>query len=393
MTKPTDTLDLRKFVAPEIITGLDARLLISRYLTHFGSKKPLIVTDKNIIGLPWYEDILGALSEIVDDYIVFADVTPNPKDFEAMLGAELFLSNGCDLIIAIGGGSPMDAAKCISIVSTNGGHVLDYEGVDEINLPGPPLICIPSTSGTSADVSQFAIINDTGINIKKAIISKKVVPDLALIDPVPLMTMDNYLTACTGMDALTHAIEAFVSNAQSPLTDLHALAAIKLISEHIRNAVKEGRTIETMYHMMLASMEAGLAFSNASLGAVHAMAHALGGLLDLPHGECNSILLQHVISVNFDAAPDRYGQILAALGEDISGMNAEQVQRNLIAAINTMRQDLGINSTVMVDAIDETLLDSLTGAALNDPCIITNPKELTPDEVKGIYETILQPKE
>lgn len=289
------SLELRKFVAPEVITGLNARLLVGRYLSHFGSKSPLIVTDKTVSKQVWFIDILNSLKEYTEEVVIFDDITPNPKDFESMLGAELFLSHGCDLIIAIGGGSPMDAAKCISIVSTNGGHILDYEGVDAINLPGPPLICIPSTSGTSADVSQFAIINDTTTNVKKAIISKKVVPDLALIDPIPLMTMDMYLTACTGMDALTHAIEAYVSNAQSPLTDLHALAAIKLIASNLRLAVAKDRSIDTMYQIMLASLEAGLAFSNASLGAVHAMAHALGGYLDLPHGECNSILLQHVI--------------------------------------------------------------------------------------------------
>lgn len=387
-----NTIELRKFVAPEIITGIDARLLVSRYLTHFRSQKPMIVTDKQVSAQPWYHEILDSLKQFNIDYVVFDNVTPNPKDFEAMLGAELFLSKNCDLVIAIGGGSPMDAAKCISIVSTNGGHILDYEGVDEINLPGPPLICIPSTSGTSADVSQFAIINDTSIDIKKAIISKKVVPDLALIDPIPLLTMDMYLTACTGMDALTHAIEAYVSNASSPLTDLHALEAIRIINKNIRNAVKDDRDIDTMYNMMLASMEAGLAFSNASLGAVHAMAHALGGLLDLPHGECNSILLQHCINTNYDAASERYQRILEALGVDVTNMSTEESRTALLSAIGNMRDDLGINPVIKIKEVTDDLLSQLVHAAQNDPCMVTNPKKLTDQEVLDIYETIIREK-
>ena len=180
---------------------------------------------------------------------------------------------------------------------------------DQIRLPGPPLICIPSTAGTAAEVSQFAIILDSKIHIKKAIISKKVVPDLALIDTIPLITMDTYLTACTGMDALTHAIEAYVSNAASPLTDVHALKAIELISTALPNAVSSNKE-EVMEDMLMGSLHAGFAFSNASLGAVHALAHSLGGVLDLPHGQCNSMLLEHVIDLNFKYAQDRYKDIL-----------------------------------------------------------------------------------
>lgn len=385
----TPNLELRKFVAPEIITGLNASLLIGRYVKHYGAMKPMIVTDKGVRKQPWFNTILENLDDVLNDYIIYDEVTPNPKDYESMKGAELFLSHGCDLIIAIGGGSPMDCAKCISIVSTNGGHILEYEGVDEIRLPGPPLICIPSTSGTSADVSQFAIINDTETLVKKAIISKKVVPDLALIDPGPLMTMDTYLTACTGMDALTHAIEAYVSNAQSPLTDIHALEAIKKVNQYLDAACLEDRTIDTMYQMMIASMTAGLAFSNASLGAVHAMAHSMGGLLDLPHGECNSILLEHVIETNFDACPDRYRAIAIAFG---ISENTNDMKKALTTAIRSMRERLKIPGFEVVETMNDDIIDQLVSSALHDPCMVTNPKELTHEEVRCIYEKILKGK-
>jgi len=387
-------LELRKFVAPEIIVGIDARLLISRYLMHFNSKRPMIVTDSIIMELPWYKEIYDAIKLNFDEIIIFNEVSPNPKDFESMLGAEMFLAHDCDVIIAIGGGSCIDCAKCISIVSTNGGHILDYEGVDEVKLPGPPLICIPSTSGTAADVSQFAIINDSNEYVKRAIISKKVVPDLALIDPVPLLTMDMYLTACTGMDALTHAIEAFVSNAHSALTDIHALEAIRLVHKNLLLAASDKRTVDTMHYMLLASLHAGLAFSNASLGAVHAMAHAMGGLLDLPHGECNSILLEHVIEMNFDSAPERYlliaQQCDLCLLNNSETMQPEQVKLSLIQYLSHLRQAINIPSFIKVHRLNQATFHTLVSNALHDPCMITNPKEVTFEELKSIYEKILR---
>ncbi len=193
----------------------------------------------------------------------------------------------------------MDCAKGIGIVSTNRKNILDIEGIDNVPIPGPPLICIPTTSGTSADVSQFAIINDTVEKRKIAIISKTVVPDVALIDPLTTLTMPAYLTACTGIDALVHAVEAYVSTANSPLLDLHALEAVRLVCTNLPQVLAAPTDLELRGKMTLASLQAGLAFSNASLGAVHAMAHSLGGLLDLPHGECNALLLDHVVNFNY----------------------------------------------------------------------------------------------
>lgn len=388
----TPIFELRKFVVPEIIFGVGARKEVGRYVANYGSKRPMVVTDKTVEQQPWFSDIINSIKDNNYDFIVFNQVSSNPRDFEAMAGAESFLENNCDLIIAVGGGSPMDCAKCISIVASNGGNILDYEGVDEIRLPGPPLICIPSTAGSSADVSQFSIILDSALLSKKAIISKKTVPDLALIDPANLMTMDNYLTACTGMDAMTHAIEAFVSNAHSPLTDVHALQAIKLINENIEEAVSDNRTINTMMQMMLGSLHAGLAFSNASLGAVHAMAHSLGGLFDLPHGECNGILLEHVIELNFDYAADRYIQIAKQLNIDCDKTHEAAVKENLIKKIQTIRDSLGIKSFIEVVNINDSVLENLVNNAVHDPCIITNPRDIDRAEVKEIYERILKIK-
>jgi alcohol dehydrogenase class IV len=384
------TTELRKFVAPEIITGIDARLMIGRYIMHFASKKPLVVTDADLLSLPWFTDILEEIKNCVTDYCLFSHVTSNPRDYEVMQGADIFISEKCDLIIAVGGGSPVDCAKGISIVSTNGGNILDYEGVDEINFPGPPLICIPTTAGASADVSQFAIIYDTVNMVKKAIISKKVVPDLALLDVVPLMTLNPYLTACTGMDALTHAIEAYVSNAHSHLANVHALEAIHIIGENIEESVKSDRSVNTMFMMMLGSLHAGLAFSNASLGLVHAMAHSLGGLLDLPHGECNSILLEHVIELNFDSVPQRYTDIAGRMNIEIKDKNIDEIKENLIEKIKSLRITLNIKDFEEIEGLSDDIIDKLSEESMDDPCIVTNPKSVTKEEIRTIFKKVLK---
>jgi len=294
-------LNLRKFLVPEVVYGLGALDLVGRHAENFGATKVLVVTDPGVQEAGWVSRVEKSLLKADIPYMIFSDVTPNPKDHEVMAGAEVFIAQGCDLIVAVGGGSPMDCAKGIGVVCGNSGYILDYEGVDAVPNPGPPLIFVPTTAGTSADVSQFAIITDTRRGVKIAIISKMVMPDIALVDPGTTRTMPSDLTAATGMDALCHAFEAYVSTASSPLTDMAALSAVRLIKDNLFEACQKPDDLNCRSNMMMASLMAGLAFSNASLGLVHAMAHSLGGALGLPHGECNAILLEHVVRYNFSA--------------------------------------------------------------------------------------------
>ena len=224
--------------------------------------------------------------------------------------------------------------------------MLEFEGLDEVPTPGPPLICIPTTAGTSADVSQFSIITDTSRNVKIAIISKTVVPDVALIDPETTTTMFAELTAATGMDALVHAIEAYVSNASSPITDLNALAAISRLAQNLVPAIENPRNMEYRNNMMMGSLLAGLAFSNASLGLVHAMAHSLGGLLDMPHGMCNALLLEHVLDFNYPAVPERYNQIGLAMGLKLDGLGQADCRETLSRGVARPRERAGIKTTI-----------------------------------------------
>ncbi|MDO9631981.1 MAG: iron-containing alcohol dehydrogenase, partial [Humidesulfovibrio sp.] len=230
-------LDLRKFLAPETVFGVGAGRLAGRYARNLGALKVLLVTDPGVAIQPWFPDIIASLDEAGVEHVLFSDVRTNPRDSEVMHGAEIYQAEGCDAVVAVGGGSPMDCAKGISIVSANKRHILEFEGVDNVPDPGPPLICVPTTAGSSADVSQFAIISDTTRMVKIAIVSKAVVPDAALIDPALTVTMDRELTADTGVDALTHAIEAYVSNAHGPITDLLALEAVRRIARHLPAAI------------------------------------------------------------------------------------------------------------------------------------------------------------
>lgn len=378
-------MELRKFVAPEFIFGIDARMLAGRYAKNFGAQKVLIVTDPGIMNAGWVDELLVILDDEKIPYEIYSNVTPNPREKEVMDGAEIYKDNECNSIVAIGGGSAMDCAKGIGIVSSNEGYILEFEGVDMVSNSIPPLICIPTTSGSSADVSQFAIIEDQKKRVKIAIISKAVVPDVALIDPVTTTTMDEYLTACTGMDALTHAFEAYVSNASSPLTDIHALDAIELISSNLVKAIENPEDLAFRGNMMLGSLESGLAFSNASLGAVHAMAHSLGGFLDLPHGECNAILLDHVVNFNFETGHMRYERIGQKMGLNLNGMSSEEKKQAIITRIKSLKKEVGINTTLGKIGVKTKDIEVLSKNAMEDPCIITNPRRPGDREIEKVF--------
>lgn len=388
MIEPSE-FELRKFVAPEFVFGFDARKLAGRYATNFGARKLMVVTDPGVMAAGWTADVLATLETTGLAYIVFSAVSSNPKAEEVMEGAELYRSESCNAILAVGGGSPMDCAKGIGIVTSNNRNVLEFEGVDKVDFSSPPLICVPTTAGTSADLSQFAIINDSRKKLKIAIISKMVVPDVALIDPLTTVTMPPYLTACTGMDALTHAIEAFVSTAHSPITDVHALQAIHLVMANLLPVINEPNNIVLRGRVMLASLEAGLAFSNASLGAVHAMAHSLGGLLDRPHGECNAILLPYVVDANFNDAADRYAEVGKAMGLETGGVAPAEIRSAILSVLTRLIKGVGISSTLGELGVRRNDIPVLAEKSINDPCIFTNPRLLGRQDIEAIYEKAL----
>lgn len=374
--------ELRKFFAPEFVFGAGALELAGRYAQNLGARQVLVVSDPGVRAAGWLDQVAASLEGVGLPWTCFDGVSPNPRAEEVAEGARFYAACGADVILALGGGSPMDCAKGILVVAANGGDVRDYEGVDEVAQPGPPLICIPTTAGTAADVSQFAIISDRQAGRKFAIISRKVVPDVALIDPRTLDTASPFLRACTGMDALTHAAEALVSNAGGPLTELHALEAVRLVADHLQEAVEKG-TETSQEGMMRASLEAGLAFSNASLGAVHAMAHALGGLMDLPHGLCNALLLPHVVAFNFAESSACYALLARALGVEGAG------REELVRALLDLNVRLGIRQGLGDLGVTREALGDLARTAHLDPCLVTNPRAASPEDLEVVYAEAL----
>jgi alcohol dehydrogenase class IV len=385
----TDISNLRKFVSPEIIFGAGARHTVANYARTFGARKVLIVSDPGVKKAGWIDDVITSLEDQQIPYAVFTDVSPNPRCEEVMSGAQFYEQQGCNVIVGIGGGSPMDCAKGIGIVSAHGRHILEFEGVDTIDVAIPPLIFIPTTAGTSADVSQFAIISDQNEKVKFSIVSKAVVPDVSLIDPETTATMDGFLSACTGIDALVHAIEAFVSTGAGPLTDMHALDAIRLINMNIVPLVENPKDMHLREQIMLGSMKAGLAFSNAILGAVHAMSHSLGGFLDLPHGLCNAMLLEHVIDFNYSEATDRFKVVAQTMGIDTRGLTTPQIKQRLMQHVISLKADVGLTQKLAAQGVSLTDIPTLSSKALKDPCIVTNPRKSNQRDVEAVYEEAL----
>ncbi len=382
-------LELRKFLAPEYVFGVDARFLAANYCLRLGGKKVLLVTDEGVLKTPWFNDIKTNLENSGIEYHVFSSVSPNPRDSEVMKGAEEYFNNKCNLLLALGGGSVIDCAKGIGIVSTNNHPIEFFEGVDKISSPIPPLVCIPTTAGTSADVSQFAIINRHNERYKMAIISKATVPDIALIDPSVLVSMDSFLTASTAMDALTHAVEAYVSNASSSFTDLYARESMSLIYNNLTDCLTSPNDLQLRGKIMLASLYAGLAFSNASLGCVHSLAHSLGGYLDLPHGECNAILLPHVVNYNFNSAEEKYCDIASFFKISSKGKSKSEIRRNLVDFLVEFKVKVGIASTLRSKGVSSSDVSALAEKAFNDPCNVTNPREPQQSDLETIFREAL----
>jgi alcohol dehydrogenase class IV len=380
--------DLRKFVTPEFVFGRKARRLAGRYARNLGALKAMVVSDPGVNAAGWTGEILDGLETLGIPHSLYLDVSPNPRSEEVMQGARVYAQEACNLLLAVGGGSPIDCAKGIGIVSANGGDILDYAGVEAIAAPSPPLICVPTTGGTSADISQFCIITDLRHHNKITIVSvsKTMVPDVSLIDPETLTTMPSELAAHTGFDALSHAIEAYVSNASSPITDLFALEAIRLISAFLMRSIAEPANLEWRRQVMLGSLNAGLAFSNAGLGISHAMAHALGGWLDRPHGLCMALVLPVGVRFNFETVPERYTAIAAAMGLTVRPADRPGVLSALTEELERLRSSLGISRTLRQVGVLREDLPTLARNAYHDACLATTPRVPTLAEIEELYE-------
>ncbi|OZE93645.1 alcohol dehydrogenase [Rhodococcus sp. 15-2388-1-1a] len=385
----TEAPRVLKFHAPEIVFGPDSLGEVAHATRRLGGVRPMLVTDSGLLDSGWAGQLVDLLVAQGLEPQVWSALTPNPKDFEIEAGHGYYADYGCDVLVAIGGGSVMDAAKGIAILAGNGGRILDYEGVDQATRPIPPLVMVPTTSGTGADVSQFCIVTDTARSTKITILGRALVPDITVIDPMLLTTMPEWLNAATGLDALTHGIEAFVSLGHNQLTDHHALRAITMVMSQLARTIDEPTDMVARGSMAQASLEAGLAFTNAILGATHAMSHQVGGLLDLPHGVINGVLLPHVIRFNAAEDPLPYVAIAMSLGLPEGRARPEEAAMAVADRVDRLARQVGVPTGLAQIGVSETDLDVLATNALRDACMSTNPRSATHREMVDLFRSAL----
>jgi alcohol dehydrogenase len=378
------------FIPCVTLMGVGAHKEVGTRIQSLGATKPLLVTDKGMTRIGMTKKIVDLIKDTTSiQAVIFDETIPNPTDKNVEAGLKAYQKNQCDMIITLGGGSTHDCGKGIGILATNGGKIKDYEGVDKSTKAMPPFLAINTTAGTASEMTRFCIITDTARHVKMAIIDWRVTPNIAINDPVLMSGMPPELTAATGMDALTHAIEAYVSTIATPVTDACALKAIELIANFLRPAVANGDDMEARDNMAYAEYLAGMAFNNASLGYVHAMAHQLGGFYNLPHGVCNAILLPHVESFNLIAKLERFSDIAVSMGENVNGLSNREAAQVAIDAIQTLSADVGIPSGLAELGVKTKDLKIMAKNAMKDACGSTNPRVPTLDNVIDIYKSAL----
>ncbi|OGV53504.1 MAG: L-threonine dehydrogenase [Lentisphaerae bacterium GWF2_44_16] len=382
---------VRRFFMPCVsLMGEGCHKELGQVIKSLGCKKTFICTDAGMTKTGMSSKIAELIkNDTKTQPVIFDKAVPNPTDKNVEEGLALFKKNKCDMIITLGGGSAHDCGKAIGIVASNGGKIHDYEGVDKTSKPMPPFIAVNTTAGTGSEMTRFCIITDTSRHVKMAIIDWRATPNFAVNDPLLMVGMPPFLTACTGMDALTHAIEAYVSTIATPITDACAIEAIELIAENLRPAVANGNDMKARSAMAYAEFLAGMAFNNASLGYVHAMAHQLGGFYNLPHGMCNAILLPHVEKFNLISKMERFADIAIVLGENIEGLSAREAADLAIDAIITLSNDVGIPSGLKSQGVKEKDLKTMAENAMKDACGFTNPRVPNLNDVINIYKSAL----
>ena len=358
-------------------------------LTQLGFKKALVVSDKFLNDSGIVAKVTNQLEKGNIEYTLFTEVTPNPTCAQVDKGIELLQKEGCDFIVSVGGGSPQDCASAISILATNGGDIRDYEGVHVSKTVGTPTVAVNTTAGTSAELTINYVITDENRGVKMVMVDKNSIAKMSVNDPELMLGKPAPLTAATGMDALTHAIEAIVTLGAYPVTDTMALESVKLIFDYLPRAVANGEDIEAREQLVFATFLAGMAFSNAGLGYVHAMAHQLGGIYDLPHGVCNAMLLPVVQKENAAHSPKKFRMIAEKLGFDSNNKSDEDCSKFVIDKIAELSETVGIPKSLKELGVNNPDLDRLAENSLKDICASGNPFMPTKEQTIEMFKQIL----
>jgi alcohol dehydrogenase class IV len=380
-----------KFLVPDVIFGVGVLSEVGQAARRQGAAHVLVVSDRGVGEAGWTGEVLGHLAEAGLSAQLWDGLTPNPKDHEVAAGCAAYLASGCDVLVAVGGGSCIDAAKAIAVLATQANQesasgITSYAGVGKVTGPLPPTVMVPTTGGSGSDVSQFCVVTDTSRRLKVTIGARALVPDISVTDPRALTTVPHDITAYTAIDVLSHAIESYVSLAASFLTDTHALTAIRGACEHLLPALDRPGDLRPREGLARASLQAGLAFSNALLGATHAISHQLGGLTDLPHGLLNAILLPHVMEFNAPVAAGRLADVAGAMGLRTGLMTPPEAADAAIQTVRGFAGKAGLPGTLREIGVDCSQLDRVARGALRDAYIVTNPRPVGEADARAICQ-------
>ncbi|MBM4305866.1 MAG: iron-containing alcohol dehydrogenase [Deltaproteobacteria bacterium] len=383
-------LPVRTFlIPPGLVTGSGSSEKVGEESKKLGVKKALIVTDQVMVKLGVVEGTKKALEQNKVPFVIYDAVATEPTVDYVKEGLKIFKESGCDFLIAVGGGSPIDTAKAIAIMATNPGSIEEFKGLGKVPKEGAPLIAIPTTAGTGSEVTQFTIITDTRTNVKMLIGSPFIMPKVALVDPLLTLSCPRGLTAAVGIDSLTHAIEAYVSLKAQPMSDIFCLSAIELISSNLRQAWANGNNIEAREKTMLGALQAGIAFSNASVALVHGMSRPIGAYFHVAHGASNAALLGVVTEFSLIGNPARYAQIAKAMGENIGGFSDLEGAQLAAKAIKRLIKDIQIPSLKDL-GVDQTKLEQLAPRMAEDAIASgspgNNPRQATKEEIAELYK-------
>lgn len=359
---------------------------ISKFLPSYGISKPLILTDRGVENAGLLQGIYQNLSTKKIKFVKYDDVKPNPKDRDCDLAAKYAKEERVDGIIAVGGGSVIDTAKAVGVLLTHGGSINDWEGESTLRRDIAPLICVSTTAGTGSEVTTTAVITDTKRKIKMGIVDTRIAPKLALLDPELTQSLPPHVTASTGMDALTHAIEAYTSKAATLITDGLALYAIKLIKESLLKAVRNGSNREAREKMLSASLIAGIAFGNSDVGSVHCISEAIGGLYDTPHGVANSIFLPYVFEQNIEANIKKHAEVSYALGADQNLPMSEAAAKG-VELLFEMVEKVGIPKLSCFPNVNPNDFPYLAKIAKETPMDVDNARDMSEEDYLRIIRS------
>lgn len=383
---------IQRFILNEVsYFGPGSRSVLPEVVARLGKSKALVVTDAGLIKF----GVAAMVTDILDSnkiaYDVFSDVKPNPTVTNVKNGIEAFKASGADFLIAIGGGSAIDTAKAIGIVVNNPefADIVSLEGVAPTKNKSIPMIALPTTAGTAAETTINYVIIDEEKQKKMVCVDPNDIPAVAIIDAELMYSLPKGLTAATGMDALTHAIEGYITKGAWSMSDMFEIEAIRMISRHLPNAVENPTDAEARNGMAIAQYIAGMAFSNVGLGLVHGMAHPMGSLFDVPHGVANALLLPTIMEFNMPACLNKYPDIARAMGVNTDGMTAEDASKAAVEAVRALSITVGIPQHLSDLGITQKDIPALAEQAIADVCTPGNPREVTIDDIKALYAKVL----